>query len=101
MDVPGPFEEMDKVAHFGGYAIMAVLVLGALSPRVRRILVRVVVAVGACFLYGTLMEVLQAVMPLNRELSLGDIAANTAGALAAVCVLALVKHRWMYVGKQG
>ncbi|OAV42998.1 VanZ family protein [Lewinella sp. 4G2] len=80
----------DKVAHFGAYAIFALLLSVEFHPRggLR----------GACLafliaaLFGALMEVLQGVSGTGRSADLIDIAANCIGALIG-CLLFLFIHQ--------
>jgi len=68
----------DKVAHFGAYAIFALLLSLLNSERgTRGILVAVFLAVA----YGALLEVLQAVMGTGRSFDPVDMVANFIGAL--------------------
>ncbi len=83
LDLDGPdIPYFDKVVHFGIYA--TTMVLGALYMRER---FRTRVKMGpslrwmalALLLYGTIVEVLQAVGGQDRSAEWGDLAANTAG----------------------
>ena len=83
LDLGGPdIPYFDKVAHFGIYA--TTMVLGALYIRERfRARVRMGSSLRwmalALLLYGTVVEVLQAVGGQDRSAEWGDMAANAAG----------------------
>ena len=69
----------DKVAHFGAYAIFALLLSVELYPRFsgKGIVYAVLAAAG----FGALMEVLQGLTGLGREADPVDMVANLLGAL--------------------
>ena len=68
----------DKVAHFGAYAIFALLLSVLYSERgTRGILIAIFIAAA----FGTLMEFLQAVAGTGRSFDPVDMAANLMGAL--------------------
>lgn len=69
----------DKVAHFGAYAIFAVLLsfsIGITSPPKRT-----VTAVFFAALFGVVMEVIQGVSGMGRSFDPVDMVANLIGAL--------------------
>lgn len=69
----------DKIAHFGAYAVLALLLclaLGRLSL-VQRTFIAVLAAAG----YGALMEFLQAVAGTGRDFDPVDMVANLLGAI--------------------
>jgi VanZ family protein len=82
-----PLPTSDKLAHLGGYAVLSLL--GALSfygnPR------RMVQVGVACFLMGALLEAAQSQIP-GRYASLGDAAANLAGAAIGTTLPLLATH---------
>jgi VanZ family protein len=69
----------DKIAHFGAYAIFAVLL--SLSIEIGSPGKRIVVAVIGAALFGGLMELLQAIMGIGRTFDLIDMVANLIGAI--------------------
>lgn len=84
----------DKVVHALAYATMSGLVFAAISrtrPR-WRFASRGAFAVSFCVLYGVSDEVHQRSTP-GRSASVGDLAADTVGALAAVGVLRMITAR--------
>jgi len=79
-DTPS-FLHADKIIHFIMYGAQAVLLLWALTPKLRKITTRVILTILFCSAYGILMEILQAkLQPNDRTFSIGDIIANIAGA---------------------
>lgn len=69
----------DKVAHFGAYALFALLLSVCTSKRgSRRSTVKAVIAAAA---YGALLEVLQGIAGTGRQFDLVDMVANTLGAV--------------------
>ena len=85
----GALAVSDKLAHFGVYfatALLAVALLGlkGMSP--------VVLGCAGVVLYGALIEVAQYFLPY-RSFSVGDMAANTGGALAFGLT-------WLVAGRQ-
>jgi VanZ family protein len=69
----------DKLEHFIAYGITAVLVMRHFISRGRKARL-VILSVLIASLYGALLEVLQGLTPY-RQPSLGDVLANTAGAV--------------------
>lgn len=67
----------DKVLHFGGFLILAILWL-----RVYPVLVFRVIAFGA--LFAVLTEVYQQLMPINRSADMFDALADFAGIVSGV-----------------
>jgi len=76
----GGFAMQDKVVHFLAYGTVAGL--GGIATR------NVWGAALLAVIWGIGVEAAQAMMALGREASLGDVAANGAGALLAAIVLA-------------
>jgi VanZ family protein len=89
---------LDKVAHFGSFAVLAALAarsFGAPAPAGwRRAAARrpLASAVLVAIAYGGLTEGMQ-LAAAGRDASAGDLAADAAGALAAAALLALVRRR--------
>ena len=85
----------DKVAHFGAYAVFALLLSAAFrAGQTRWAIPKAVVAVSA---FGVLLELLQGVSGTGRSYDPVDMAANTLGALlggAAYGLLLLLKKRY-------
>ena len=75
----GELLSADKIAHFGAYAVFAVLLAFSFADQRRND----AVARGILFasLFGALMEVLQGLMNTGREADLLDMIANLVGAL--------------------
>jgi len=69
----------DKIEHFIAYGITAVLVMRHVISRGRKARL-VISSIFMASLYGALLEVLQGLTPY-RQPSLGDVLANTAGAV--------------------
>ena len=87
--IPLILQYMDKVVHFLMYSIYALLLYWAVGVRHRRRWLYLAGIVLFCTAYGCTMEVLQQILrPDDRMFSLGDIAANTAGALTFACLTA-------------
>jgi VanZ family protein len=84
----------DKVAHFGEYAILALLVAFALTAfdATRATPRALLAAAGLAIAWGSIDEIHQAFVA-TRDASLLDLAADAAGALAAVAVLHLLARR--------
>jgi VanZ family protein len=91
-DVPAILLRYDKVVHFVLYGMLASLLRWAMAAHwaVRPAFLVVVVGASA---YGSFMEILQgALVRYHRSFELGDIVANTLGALCFWWV-----SRWMFV----
>jgi len=83
-----PIPCADKAAHFLAYAMYAVLISWALNARLELTRMPAAAVVAFCLFYGIALEYFQeALQPNDRILSLGDVAANAAGAIAATMVL--------------
>ena len=82
----------DKLNHFLAYAVLAALLLFALSAR-RAISGRsLLVAWFASFGYGLLLELLQWAMAAGRCFELADLFANGFGALVVCLSCVLFRH---------
>ncbi|MDA0577221.1 MAG: VanZ family protein [Verrucomicrobia bacterium] len=83
-DLPSvAFKYDDKFIHFAIYALYALAFCWAWPQHVGRRAKPLAGVIGACVLYGLLMETLQGSLPtLQREFSWADVAANTLGAMA-------------------
>ncbi|MBI5187938.1 MAG: VanZ family protein [Nitrospirae bacterium] len=75
--VPGMPERYDKFGHFFLYLITSSLFYIVFKKKFRRVLLY---AVLFSVLYGTIMELLQVLIP-ERSFSFEDITANTSGAI--------------------
>jgi VanZ family protein len=82
----------DKVLHFGAYAILGGLLLGAISAASRPGLRAVVLAAALAALYGATDELHQGRVP-NRDADLADLAADAAGGVAGACAAAVILRR--------
>ena len=82
------FTFFDKLVHAAFYLIAVFLLyLHFRRQQDSRILLKI----GAfCFLYGTIIEVLQYVMPYNRGFEFGDMIANGVGILLAILLIKFV-----------
>ena len=97
LHVPRFFEGEDKVAHFGMHAVYAALLVWSLNPRHAAALrcgkSRAAGVFLCTFGFGVAMEILQPILqPGDRTFSYLDMAANGAGALAALSVLYRLGH---------
>ncbi len=82
--IPG----MDKIVHALIYGIQTALLIGAwrsIRPDDQFMIWKCAAAATA---YGALMEVLQRACTTSRQFSWGDLAANAAGALLAMALVA-------------
>ena len=70
----------DKWVHIGFFALLLVLWLWALTPRTKGILGLLV----AALLYGLLVELVQDRFIPNREMDMGDWAADVAGSFGGL-----------------
>ncbi|MCP9234561.1 VanZ family protein [Lewinella sp. JB7] len=82
--IPGIFDwgrlfSPDKVAHFGAYAIFAVLLSFSIRTTSRWKLA--VTAAAAAALFGAIMEVLQGIAGTGRDFDPVDMVANLIGAI--------------------
>lgn len=69
------------------YTIFALLIFWALYKVERRFFTLALVTLGCTVFFGVIMEFLQPfVMPGERFFSIGDIVANTAGAVSGVVI---------------
>ncbi|WP_229591107.1 VanZ family protein [Pseudodesulfovibrio sediminis] len=71
---------LDKLHHFSAYAWLAFLQASCLKTTRSKILLA-----AFLLLLGGLLELVQAVVP-NRDSSLGDLAANTAGVIIGTAI---------------
>lgn len=78
----------DKLMHFGAYAALAFLFVGALGRRHRAI-----IALGL-LLFGASLELLQHLLTETRMGEWLDLAANAGGIAAGLLVAALVPGNW-------
>ena len=78
----------DKLAHFGAYAIFAVLLSFSIAGP--SVLKRAAMAVLAATLFGVLMEVLQGIAGTGRDFDPVDMVANLLGALLGGLVYLLL-----------
>jgi VanZ family protein len=75
------FSHADKIVHFLMYGLNAMLLLWALTPKLKNIALRLITTILFCSAYGILMEILQeTLLPNDRTFSFWDIAANITGA---------------------
>lgn len=75
------FEREDLVIHITAYAIWSILICYGLFHAGKRLHVRQLISLWAMMaLFGLLIEVLQAVLPLHRSFSLLDFMFNSIGA---------------------
>jgi VanZ family protein len=80
------FPHLDKVVHFLMYAVYAVVLAWTFRAGIRTWRIGVALLVY-CTMFGVLMELIQATMPvLERTLSGMDMAANVAGSAAGVAL---------------
>lgn len=78
----------DKTAHFLAYFFLALLGSGITTPaRLRRTLLK-------CFLLGAALEIAQELLTDHRTADMRDLAANTAGILAAWLIAAQGRSGW-------
>ena len=89
ISVSGPKTDMpvDKVAHFIIYGMTAIFFYRYLRPKTMKAKAGVE-SVAIASVYGAAMEVVQYFLPY-RSFSLGDMAANTIGALA-FCLIYII-----------
>jgi len=76
----------DKFNHFAAYAVLALLLIRALTARYKVSLRLLGVSWLACAVYGLLLEGLQWLMGVGRQWEPRDLLANALGALV-VCVI--------------
>lgn len=91
--VPAGIPAWDKLHHFAAYGLLALLLLRTVAVRGRptdRVLLAVWIA---CSVYGLLLEILQRLMEVGRQMEWGDQLANTLGALTACVVFRHVARR--------
>lgn len=95
-DYPPPIEGAlavtgTTILHFGGYAVLAALLGWAIGGRGRAVLA----APALVFAYGSLLEVLQLLVP-GRMATWSDLGVNLAGAVTGtlILVLAIRVARW-------
>lgn len=84
--------EPDKVMHASVYAILTLLVYFALiklRPYRKR---KNIVAAGLCILYGSIIEIIQRLLP-TRSFDLLDALANSIGCMLALLVILLISRR--------
>ena len=85
----------DKLAHFIAYFILMVVWFSFLffSERLNKSLKQSLwIAAVVCFLYGILMEVLQALLTTYRSSEWYDVIANTTGTVFAVLIIVLTRR---------
>jgi VanZ family protein len=82
----------DKVEHFTAYFVLAVLLYCSL--RLLRPTWRVAwFVLGICAAYGAIDEILQAVLPINRDCSFWDWSADVTGTIVALIVCTMLLDR--------
>lgn len=87
MDYPVPASPNDKVNHFAAFLVLGLLLGRSYAGLSRSIQVALLLG------YGLLIELIQFFLP-HRTFSLGDLAADLAGILAAALALSLAEKRW-------
>ena len=84
--IPSTLPSWDKLNHFAGYAVLALLLLWTLTAWHALSVPLLTGAWIACNVYGLLLEILQGLMTSGRQFDGGDLLANALGALIT-CVL--------------
>ena len=82
-----PFQNVDKLAHFGMYFIFTFLMMHDLNhvkDRTFPFFQVVIFSVAVAIAYGGTMEILQSIPRLHRSTDIFDFMANTTGSLTAV-----------------
>ncbi len=94
LHTPTLFAGQDKLAHAAIYAVLGILLLGAMPLHAGRYSWRqITVSALIASIYGISDELHQSFMP-GRSAEVGDWLADSAGALVAVVLFAwLVRHR--------
>ena len=80
----------DKVAHFGVYAIFALLLSVCFSERGKTRTTVIAFSVAAGF--GALMEILQGISGTGRQADVVDMVANALGALLGIAIWLLLQQ---------
>jgi len=75
------FPHMDKLVHFGFYALLAVLMLFDHTKNKAPKFNHFITAFTICLVYGGMIEILQGSVFTDRSTELLDFIANTTGAL--------------------
>lgn len=83
-DVPSGFPGSDKIVHFSLFLALAVTGVRAV-PRTRRLAVGLV-----C--YAAASEILQTVLPINRDGDVRDAAADVLGVAVGLVLVAVVRR---------
>lgn len=90
--LPGPVVESvaswDKLQHTGAYLVLTLWIIGMVGRR------RYLWAAGGAFLLGAGVEVAQALLTETRQGDVRDLAANSAGVLAALAAAYLGLGGW-------
>jgi len=84
-----PFENVDKIAHFGMYFIFTFLMMydfNHFKSRSFPVIQIIIFSVATAVAFGGMMEILQSLPRLHRSTDIFDFLANTSGALTAVIV---------------
>ena len=76
---------MDKVLHFGAYAVLCFVAIQAKLIKSDVVILSVVIAIGI------LMEIMQGLMGFGRTASVADLVANTSGALLSFWICRRLK----------
>jgi VanZ family protein len=85
---------IDKIAHFGIYAIWCFLILYAWKGNSRRSeLARMWITFLVAAMTGVLLEFGQATLTMGRSFEIADMVANAAGALAGVVFWRVTNQR--------
>lgn len=81
-----------KLAHFGVYMLLGLLIYGAVLC-VRRIGRKRLAALGFCMVYAALDELHQYIVP-GRTMRLTDVFIDSAGALLGIMILWVILRLW-------
>ena len=89
-EISGGTKYIDKLEHIIAYYALTLSWLISIKPSSQKIKLRYLIALG-CFLYGTIIELLQVILTTYRTASFLDILANLVGIIVASLVFKLVE----------
>ena len=91
-----PFDNFDKVIHFGMYFTLFLVLYKSITLSYTVIFIKIKTLLFV-ILYGFLMEIMQKYVSINRSFEFIDLLANTTGAIFGLLIYPfIIRIRWIY-----